>query len=150
MRIELSLRDQIDLKFLSKGILVQFVRIMANVRFRTPLGWTRCYPAIVDTGATVSVIPPGVWRDIEYRVLDNEPIKIHGYGSKADEGVFALMAQVIISVFDQKGSSGALKIKAYLAESEDDPLILGFTDFLTQHRLVCDYARSEAYLEIKS
>jgi len=43
-----------------------------------------------------------------------------------------------------------LQIKAYLAESEDDPLILGFTDFLTQHRLVCDYDQKEAYLEIRA
>jgi hypothetical protein len=38
-------------------------------------------------------------------------------------------------------------VKAYLAENDSVPLLLGVEDILTKARLVCDYPKDKAFLQ---
>jgi hypothetical protein len=41
-----------------------------------------------------------------------------------------------------------LTIKTYLAEDDNVPLLFGVEDILTNSRLVCDYPRGKAFLQV--
>jgi len=42
-----------------------------------------------------------------------------------------------------------LTIKAYLAEDDAVPLLFGVEDLLTNSRLVCDYSKGKAFLQVE-
>lgn len=47
----------------------------------------------------------------------------------------------------ERGIHVYLTIKAYLAEDDAVPLLLGIEDLITNARLVCDYPKSKAFLQ---
>jgi hypothetical protein len=48
---------------------------------------------------------------------------------------------------DREGQSEELQISAYLALTDDVPLVIGFWDLLERFKLCMDYRNKEAYLE---
>lgn len=56
-RISLLFSRNLDLELLEKGVKIWLHRLIVRVRFRTQGRWGKSFPAIVDTGAPVSVIP---------------------------------------------------------------------------------------------
>lgn len=54
---------------------IYLIRLYADVIFKTPSGWTNPYPAIIDTGAPVTVIPLDLWKKCEINILGNHWIK---------------------------------------------------------------------------
>ncbi|MBI2507783.1 hypothetical protein HYV89_02410 [Candidatus Woesearchaeota archaeon] len=42
----------------------KIIRLKVGVQFKTTNGWTKPYPAIVDTGAHTSVIPLSIWKNL--------------------------------------------------------------------------------------
>jgi len=61
--------------------------------------------------------------------------------------VMARLAKIEIAFVTTQKEIFARSIKAYLAEDDAVPLLLGMEDLFTNARLVCDYPKSKAFLQ---
>ena len=78
MSIGLAFETKVDLNFLSRGISLRLVRLIASVQLKTQNGWTRKYRGVVDTGNRISVIPLFIWRQALIEWLLPQPTKLFG------------------------------------------------------------------------
>ena len=60
----------------------------------------------------------------------------------------ARLARVELALLGTRKEIMQLAIKAYLAEDDAVPLLFGVEDLLTDSRLVCDYPKSKAFLQV--
>ena len=75
-KIELQFDSSIDANFekVAKG-RSRIIRIYSYLRFKTADGkFTKPYPAIVDTGAYVSVIPHKIWSACDTKLIRAEKV----------------------------------------------------------------------------
>lgn len=144
--IELSFETKVDLAFLTHGISVRLVRLIASVQLKTEEGWTPRYKAIVDTGNPISIVPHFIWNRAYFRWLLSDKTDIYGVGTGSVSG---RLAETSVVFMDEKQVSEPLKIKAHLLDNDSIPFLIGFEDILTTVKLVCDYSSSRAYLEWK-
>lgn len=59
-----------------------------------------------------------------------------------------MSTKIDLTFLDTRKELVTLSIKAYLAEDDAVPLLFGIEDLLTNARLVCDYPKSKAFLQI--
>jgi hypothetical protein len=74
-RIGLLFREQVIPDYRDLGIFA--IGPMCRMAFRTPDGFTDPYPAIVDTGASISLIPLQIWKgwSIEAEAIRDSTIR---------------------------------------------------------------------------
>ena len=140
--IGLYFRKEIDLEPFLRGLVIRLVRLVGDVSFRTPDGWSITYEAIIDTGCPITVIPRSRWENIEHHMILPEASLGLGGGT-----VTGQLGEVTLRFRYNNDVSPPITIKAHLLDSDDRPLILGFEDILTDIRLVSDFAVDTAYLE---
>ena len=143
MRVKLSYRTPIDVEAYDAGVVLRLIRLLAEVSFAGPTGWTPSRAAIVDTGAPVSVIPSGIWQAAQYRLLVGQDFSVSIGGSPAT----GRLAELAMRVHDGTAVSPLVRIKAYLLSDDTHPLILGFEDVLTEASLFSDFTVRTAYLD---
>ena len=143
--ISLAFQTNYDLSLLSAGLKVRLVRLLVNISFKTPSGWTEPYEAIVDTGNPITVIPLRIHQPIFSQILYLNKVNLLGIGQGS---VLGQLANVIMSFHDQQTTSLPLQAKAYLLDDNSTPLIIGYEDGLTELRLISDYPQQQAYFEI--
>jgi hypothetical protein len=111
----------------------------------TPAGWTPYKAGIVDTGATVSLFPPSMWRDAERQ--DIGEVQVGGAVPLEQCRIRAMLARVSCTLSDGVALVGPLDIHAYLAESDEVPLLLGLADLIESGTLLVALGRQHASLE---
>jgi hypothetical protein len=134
----------LDVGLFLEGVESHIIRLLVDVRFATPTGWSDKYRAIIDPGSPNCLIPRFIWSVAEHRILVPRPLSLGGIGGGA---VAAPFGKVTLVVHDEVTVSPPLTIRAFLLPDDSEPLLLGFEDFLTQVILHCDYPKREAYLE---
>ena len=103
--------------------------------------------AIIDTGAPLSMLPSYIWQSVRYLKMRDDVIQ--GIVPHPDCDLRVVDAVVSCVLFDDfEQSSGALSIRAYLAPTDDVPLLLGFGGLLDRADVHFSLSKSEAYLEI--
>jgi len=128
--------------FIETQIVHHVVRLIARVSFRTPEGgWTNPRRALIDTGSPVSVIPRSIWQNAAHAFLTGETTI--GIGGMTVSGRLGL---VTLCLQDDQTISPPLRVKADLIGDDSLPLILGFSDVLTQVTLVSDFYANLAYV----
>lgn len=75
----------------------------------------------------------------------SDSITLKGIGTGA---IMARLARVELALLGTRKEIMQLAIKAYLAEDDAVPLLFGVEDLLTDSRLVCDYPKSKAFLQV--
>ncbi len=128
-------------KILHKGL-----RLMSSVQFETKLGLTRPEPAIVDTGAPVSLIPGYIAGQIITKPLGKAMLQ--GVVPKQECAIPVTIAQIKLRLADFSSVTGLIDTIAYLADSDDVPLVLGFEDLLDQFDIFISYPKRTAYLQV--
>jgi hypothetical protein len=128
--------------FIETQIVYHVVRLIARVSFRTPEGgWTELRRALIDTGSPISVIPRSIWQNAAHAFLTGETtIDIGGMTVSGRLGLVTLCLQ------DAHTLSPFLRVKAHLIWEDTLPLILGFSDVLTEVTLVSDFHADLAYV----
>jgi len=128
--------------FIETQIVHHVVSLVAQASFRTPAGgWTEPRDALIDTGSSVSVIPPSIWQNVAHIFLTGETvIDIAGMTVSGRLGAVTLRLQ------DEQTASPSLRVKANLVWEDSLPLILGFADVLTEVLLVSDFQTNLAYV----
>lgn len=143
-KINLEIKTEIDLEFLSAGVYTRLIRLFAFVQLQTTGGWTRRYKAIVDTGNPFTIIPYFIWKQAYVEWLIPKTTQLYGIGTGSIQGK---LANITLVFSDEKQISQPLKLKAYLSTNDTTPFLLGFEDLLTSVKLVSDYKSHQAYLE---
>ena len=72
---------------------------------------------------------------------------VRGVVPKEECALPILIGDISCVFADRDRQSEELKISAYLALTDDIPLVIGFWDLLEKFRLIMDYRSKEAYLE---
>ena len=68
--------------------------------------------------------------------------------SQIDYLVLARLAKIKLAFLSTQKETVERTIKAYLAEDDSVPLLLGIEDLLTNARLVSDYPKNKAFLQV--
>ena len=142
-RIKLHFRkfDNPDLVDLDIGI----IRLFCEVAFVAGDGFTDSYSAILDTGAPVSVIPFHIWSMSKIRMI--KEYSVSGIVPKEECSFPVTVGEVSCILLDEKQSTNNIKVKSYLAHSDDVPLIIGFKDLLDSFGFYFNFRENIAYIE---
>lgn len=122
------------------------IRLKCGVQFKTKDGWTKPYPVIVDTGAHTSVIPLSIWKKLIYEKLGE--YKMFGLSKKEECSIPVDIGKITCIIVDESGNqTNELDIFAFLAQTDQVPLILGFKGLLERLNVVFNFNKNIAYAE---
>lgn len=144
-KIRLHWQTDIDFQHQPQGQHVRIIRLIALVCFPEGNDWSHPYEVIVDTGSPLTLLPKMIWQNMNVHAFLSEAISLGGIGKGV---VSARLAEINVAFLETRKEIVELKIKAYLAEHDAVPLLLGVEDLLTQARLVCDYPKGKAFLQV--
>jgi len=121
-------------------------RVWCIVKLKGGENWTPIKDALIDTGAHTTIIPSSLSEQIEKEVLGDHSVK--GLVAKEECALPVKVAWVWINIVDREGNeTGELKIRAYLASTDEVPLIIGFKDLLEKFKLFVDVPERTGYIE---
>jgi len=146
MRVNLVLKTLTSPELEKKVKGIEVIRLLTSVQFKTLTGWTKAYDAIMDTGAPISLLPAFIWKKLDrVELADHE---VFGIAGKPECSIPVKVGRVICFLEDDAGHrTKEMEIHAYLAQTDEVALILGFKDLLAKLLLYCDYRRQIAYVE---
>jgi len=142
-RIGLTFQRLPDIELLHRGIA--YLRLLCNVQFETPTKEVFVQPAIVDTGAPLCLIPSDLWKQV--RTQQFETTRIGGLMVQKECAVPGRVGILSMTLLDPHGHRYRLTVRAFLAQTTEVPLILGFQDCLEKSTMHVSYPRHEAWLE---
>lgn len=123
----LKLRDlEIEEKLTDYGASI---RVLGLIKFKTMNGWGETESAIIDSGAPISVIPFDIWQKAETEILTKH--ELTGIVPRSECKLPVLIGRIECIVIDKLGNrTGMMKVRAFLALTNQVPLVLGFKDLL--------------------
>jgi hypothetical protein len=123
-------------------------RLMGWIVFKTARGWSAPMDAIIDTGAHTSIIPKSIWKGI--RTKKTGTFDIQGISSRAECRVPCDVGKITAQFIDESGNaSKELKMTAFLALTDEVPLIIGFKDILSEFNVCFNRKKDIAFLDEK-
>lgn len=146
VRINLEIREYVDLEALEHNLNLRCTRIFGIVRFQKENGWTEYQKAIVDTGSPYSVIPSDLWNECDVKKL--YPTTIRGIIPKNSASVKAIMGRIKCIFIDEERISQIFEINALFSSVPNVPLILGFSNILDQSKFVIDIPSKYCCIEL--
>jgi len=133
-------------RLLSNNVRDQVSKVFCNISFlEETKEWSRIWNAFVDTGAHTTLIPEYIWKRLYYEPL-SESLFL-GVKSNLLCSIPCKVAKVYTLLIDEKNHTKPFIINAYLAKSNDVPLILGVSTSLDNFDLVIKYREGKGYLE---
>lgn len=142
-RLALAVKRLPDVELIDHGFWLQ--RVLCVVRFPLADGLSGPYHAIVDTGAPTSIIPRSLWTQTSVRPLRSFPLQ--GLVARK-ECVVPVTAGILSAVLeDRDGCRVRRTFRAYLAQVDEVPLILGMQNLLEDGKLFVDLRAHTAWLE---
>ena len=145
-RLALTIKRLPDVGLVDHGFWLQ--RVLCDVRFFVEDGLSDPYPAILDTGAPVSIIPRSLWSQTHVRRLKSFPLQ--GLVARKECAIEVTAGILSAILQDQHGRQLRRSFRVYLAHTDDVPLLLGMQDFLEDGTLHLDLKSSVAWLEFRS
>jgi len=138
--------EKLTSKKLSKKVEgIDIVRLRCYVQFEKRTGDIDVQDAIVDTGAFISLIPFSIWKDIEVdRLADYH---VGGLIPKQDCTIPVIIGKIQLRLVDEAHQTKKINVHAYLALTDEIPLILGFKDLLAAFKVCFNYRENTAWLE---
>lgn len=130
---------------LSDGLDVPSCRLLTDLSLRSDKGWLPFRPAVIDTGAPLSLLPRNVWHGAHIR--DEGSFAVNGIIRKPACKLEVVLATVTVVIRDPVNQIGPIQIQALLSESNDVPTLLGMRGILDQLILHTDVTSDYAYLE---
>lgn len=123
-------------------------RLMGWIVFKTQRGWSTPMDAIIDTGAHTSILPKSIWKNIKVKKIGSYDIQ--GISSKTECRIPCHVGQITSRFIDETGGiSKKLEMKAFLAFTDEVPLIIGFKDILSEFKVCFNRKKNIAFLDEK-
>ena len=146
--IKLYFEIQKDEELSKKVEDIGVLRLECDVAFKTVDGKIKIYDAaIIDTGAFISLIPHSIWKNVEHEEIARHSVK--GIIPKKECSIEVIIGKIKLKLIDEENESDEMEIYAYLAMTDEVPLIIGFKDLLSRFRVCFDYGENEAFIEEK-
>jgi len=142
-RIGLNFHRVPDVELLHRGIF--YIRLLCRVQFQTLTDTILVRSAIVDTGAPLCLVPSDLWEQV--RTQQFEATRIGGLMMQKDCAIPGHVGILSMTLLDPQSRQYRLTVRAFLAQTTDVPLILGFQDCLEKATVHLSYPRHEAWLE---
>lgn len=121
------------------------IRLPGRVTFKTHTGLSKPYPAIIDTGAPISLIPSPIWESaITKKIKD---YKVKGLNPKEECSIPACIGEIECILFDEVNQTELLKVRAYLAYTDEVLLVIGFKDLLEKFEVQFNFDENKAFIE---
>ncbi|NCO41399.1 MAG: hypothetical protein COZ06_28590 [Armatimonadetes bacterium CG_4_10_14_3_um_filter_66_18] len=126
---------------------IPVLRLRARLRFLKADGSpSPAWLGTVDTGAPVSVIPRILWQPLA-RTLVHENTTFGGISKQAVCQIPASLAEVQGLIIDSRGhASRCLTFPAYLAHTDEVPLLIGFASLLSVLALHVNCQKRQAWV----
>jgi len=134
-----------DPRLSEQGIKIPIMRVVCPVKFKFPDGLTAFHPAIVDTGAPLSLLPQKIWQHCEVKILGKSTLR--GIIPKKACQLPANVGALNCFLLDEGGGVQEAAIIAYLPKTDRVPIILGFETLLRKSKIVIDCESRDAFLE---
>ncbi len=123
------------------------IRLKAGIQFKIPKGWSKPYSGIIDTGAHITALPISIWKNLTL-IEKGGNYGLFGLSKNKECVLSGQLAKIAVILVDENGNqTNELIITAFLAETDNIPLILGFNGILEKMSLYFDYKRNTAYAE---
>lgn len=100
----------------------------------------------MDTGAAVSLFPADVWQPAQFRPLGTT--LVGGISARAECRIPATLAMVECVLSDGAALVGPVSIPAYLADSDEVPVLIGMSGLIERGILPVDVTANPASLEL--
>src|SRR5580765_2861936 len=91
-RLALEIARALHQPSMASGHPLPVARLFANLSLRTQTGWTPAHRAVIDTGATVSLLPRTVWRNAVFEAI--VPVRTAGVVNRPECTIAATLATV--------------------------------------------------------
>jgi len=121
------------------------IRLLTVVQFLTMKGWSEPELAIVDTGAPVSLIPYRIWRKCTSEVIGGAELR--GVIPREECVMSVKVASVGLRLVEPEYTTEKIEAKAYLAPTDNVPLMIGFEDLLSEFNVFFSYRTQNAFIE---
>jgi hypothetical protein len=110
-------------------------------------GFTPAQRAIVDTGSYWSVVPQELWTLCDVEIIESNS-RIVGFATDEVCHIPTSIGRIRGKIFDdEEHETRLLTFLAFLAHTNDVPLVLGFADLLSEFQVRFDYRTRSAYLD---
>ncbi len=119
-------------------------RVVAEVEFRKVRGGLIYDLALVDSGAPFCLIPERIWKQCKVEILGTHFVQ--GVAKKPECIVPVQVGRITLRLLSRGRLAKSLRVTAFLAESNDVPLLLGFHDVLNRFTLYVNKRTRRAYL----
>ncbi|MBI4162291.1 MAG: hypothetical protein HY513_01295 [Candidatus Aenigmarchaeota archaeon] len=96
------------------------IRLKCAVQFKSQSGWSKPYPAIVDTGAHTSLLPFSIWKNLIHENFGKH--KMFGISKNSECGISVEVGKI-------------------------NCIIIGFKGILEKFNVVSNFNQNMAYLE---
>ncbi len=126
------------------------IRLRAWVKFRMgDNSWSKTVSAIIDTGASISVLPYDLWRRLKLEIMATG-YSMRGIIPREECKLPVDISEIRCVLLDREGNrTKEMNIYAFLAFSDFIPIVLGFK-LLLEHLKICfDCEEGNAWLEEK-
>lgn len=147
-RIELLLQRFPNPGLAAKGISADVIRLLGRVELEMKNGWSEPHLALIDTGAPMCLLPLDRWERYRVRILA-ERYLLRGIVPEEECTLPVRIGKVVLRFVDEEQAGKRIETEAYLAPSNEVPLVLGFHRCLDQYRVVFDCEKNVAYAEEK-
>lgn len=142
-KVRLYWKTDFDPTHLANGVHVRIIRLYVPVSFRETTEWSEPVNAIINLGSPLTVLPKRVWQTMQNIQYLSGMVPLGGIGKGT---VLARLAKIELAFLSTQKEIVKRTIKAYLAEDDAVPLLLGIEDLITNTRLVSDYPKNKAFL----
>ena len=123
------------------------IRLRCAMEFDLGEGaFTKIYRGIVDTGAPITVIPQRIWHPLPVRILVHSTT-LGGISKRPECRVPARFGIARGRLVDRSGTaSHVAEFPAYLAQTDEVPLLIGFASLLSEFDVHFNYQCREAWV----
>ena len=99
----------------------------------------------LSIGAPLCLIPADLWEQV--RTQQFETTRIGGLLARKECAIPARVGILAMTLLDPQGHRQRLTVRAFLAQTTEVPLILGFQDCLEKATVHLSFPRNEAWLD---
>ncbi|MGB2841838.1 MAG: hypothetical protein WBC40_05095 [Halobacteriota archaeon] len=122
------------------------IRVLGLIKFKTRNGWSETESAILDSGAPISVIPFDIWQNAETEILTN--YELTGIVPRRECKLPVLIGRIRCILLDKLGNmSKEMRFRAFLALTNQVPLVLGFKDLLENFNVCFDCKKDRSFIQ---
>jgi hypothetical protein len=134
-------------RLLSSNVQDEILKVFCNISLlEEDKSWSPIWNAILDTGAHTTLIPKYIWEKLYYESL-SESLFL-GIKSNLLCSVPCKVARVMGVILDEEGhNTEPFIMNAYLAKSNDVPLIMGVSTAMDRFQLNIDYPNRKGFLD---